>query len=135
MSTGIFGLQTTISNSVRISGIGVHSGKPATIVLQPGEADQGILFERYENGKRISSFKAVADNVGPTALCTVLGLQNHCERWIRLECSGGDCFRFDETVQTISRDQLCPLFSFFLGFAAGSTIGTSGPAPPSRRRC
>ncbi|AQZ51809.1 MULTISPECIES: UDP-3-O-acyl-N-acetylglucosamine deacetylase [Martelella] len=80
MSTGIFGLQTTISNSVRISGIGVHSGKPATIVLQPGEADQGILFERYENGKRISSFKAVADNVGPTALCTVLG--THPGEWI-----------------------------------------------------
>ncbi|WP_183486168.1 UDP-3-O-acyl-N-acetylglucosamine deacetylase [Martelella radicis] len=80
MSAGFFGLQTTVAKSVRISGIGVHSGKPATITLKPAEADHGIVFERYEGGKRISSFKAVSDNVGPTALCTVLG--EHPGEWI-----------------------------------------------------
>ena len=80
MSSRFFGLQTTISKSVKISGIGVHSGKPATIDIEPAEADHGIVFERVESGRRVSSFKAVSDNVGPTALCTVLG--EHPGEWV-----------------------------------------------------
>ncbi|PRX11678.1 UNVERIFIED_ORG: UDP-3-O-[3-hydroxymyristoyl] N-acetylglucosamine deacetylase [Martelella mediterranea] len=80
MSAGFFGLQTTVAKPVTVSGIGVHSGKPATMTFRPADADHGIVFERYADGRRISAFKAVSDNVGPTALCTVLG--EHPGEWI-----------------------------------------------------
>ncbi|AJY47170.1 UDP-3-O-acyl-N-acetylglucosamine deacetylase [Martelella endophytica] len=80
MSAGYFGLQTTIAGTVRTAGIGVHSGKPVSMELQPAAADHGIVFERYENGRLIASYKAVSDNVGPTALCTVLG--DNPARWV-----------------------------------------------------
>lgn len=80
MLAGFFGAQTTISKAVRVEGIGVHSGEPVAIVMQPAEADTGIVFERFHNGKKLSSFQAVSDNVGPTALCTVLG--EHPGEWI-----------------------------------------------------
>ncbi|TCT43159.1 UDP-3-O-acyl-N-acetylglucosamine deacetylase [Martelella mediterranea] len=80
MLAGFFGLQTTISSTVRVEGIGVHSGRPAAITFQPAEANTGIVFERYQDGQRISAYKAVTENVGPTALCTVLG--DRPETWV-----------------------------------------------------
>ena len=40
------GRQTTIRNRVSISGFGVHSNAPASVVLHPADADSGIVFLR-----------------------------------------------------------------------------------------
>ena len=40
------GKQTTLRQQTAISGIGVHSGLPATLTILPAEADTGIVFVR-----------------------------------------------------------------------------------------
>lgn len=67
-----FGKQTTLSESVEFSGAGVHSGKPATIVLHPAEADRGIVFIRTD-GEEVE-IAARHDNVVATELCTMIGI-------------------------------------------------------------
>lgn len=67
-----YGKQTTLGESVRFSGIGVHSGKPATIVLHPAEADRGIVFVRTD-GEEVE-IAARHDNVVATELCTMIGI-------------------------------------------------------------
>jgi UDP-3-O-[3-hydroxymyristoyl] N-acetylglucosamine deacetylase len=67
-----FGKQTTIGESVRFSGVGVHSGKPATIVLHPADADRGIVFVRTD-GEEVE-IAALHDNVVATELCTMIGI-------------------------------------------------------------
>ena len=67
-----FGKQTTLSESVQFSGAGVHSGKPATIVLHPAEADRGIVFVRTD-GEEVE-IAARHDNVVATELCTMIGI-------------------------------------------------------------
>lgn len=67
-----YGKQTTISESVRFSGAGVHSGKPATIVLHPAEADRGIVFV-LADGEELE-IAARYDNVVATELCTMIGI-------------------------------------------------------------
>lgn len=47
MTSGLdmqFERQTTLRNRAFASGIGIHSNAPATIILNPAEADTGILF-------------------------------------------------------------------------------------------
>ena len=68
-----FGKQTTLSDSVRLSGVGVHSGKPATIVLHPAAADTGIVFVRTDEAGREVEIPARFDRVMATELCTVIG--------------------------------------------------------------
>ncbi|WP_237155369.1 UDP-3-O-acyl-N-acetylglucosamine deacetylase [Oryzibacter oryziterrae] len=71
----ILGKQTTIARTTRYSGIGVHSGKPATIVLHPAEADRGVVFVRtLDNGKDIE-IPALHTHVVATELCTVIGAE------------------------------------------------------------
>ena len=41
-------LQATITRSVTYTGIGLHSGKPVTITLQPAPVDTGIVFARVD---------------------------------------------------------------------------------------
>ena len=40
------GKQTTLRQQTAVSGIGVHSGLPATLTMLPAEADTGIVFVR-----------------------------------------------------------------------------------------
>ena len=40
------GRQTTLREQVAVSGIGVHSGWPATVKLHPARIDTGIVFVR-----------------------------------------------------------------------------------------
>jgi UDP-3-O-[3-hydroxymyristoyl] N-acetylglucosamine deacetylase len=44
--------QHTIARAVSLSGIGVHSGAPATLTFAPTAVDSGIVFERPEGGVR-----------------------------------------------------------------------------------
>jgi UDP-3-O-[3-hydroxymyristoyl] N-acetylglucosamine deacetylase len=64
--------QRTISKSVEITGIGLHSGKKVTLKLSPAEADTGVVFIRSD----IPNFKpvrATATTVGATENNTTLG--------------------------------------------------------------
>lgn len=73
MATGLLGFQTTIADSVTLSGIGVHSGAQVSITFHPAEADAGIVFQRVHDDRTVTELKAVSSQVGNTDLCTVLG--------------------------------------------------------------
>ena len=40
--------QTTIAKKVELTGIGLHKAKPVRMVLEPLEADMGIVFYRRD---------------------------------------------------------------------------------------
>jgi UDP-3-O-[3-hydroxymyristoyl] N-acetylglucosamine deacetylase len=68
------GKQTTLRHQAAISGIGVHSGLPATLTILPAEADTGIVFVRCGVGgdpdrEVRANFRAVT----ATEFQTVLG--------------------------------------------------------------
>jgi UDP-3-O-[3-hydroxymyristoyl] N-acetylglucosamine deacetylase len=66
--------QRTLKQRVSLSGIGVHSGQPASETLCPAEPDSGVSFLRTNvPGAPDIEIRAVASHVGSTELCTVLG--------------------------------------------------------------
>ncbi|WP_027722187.1 UDP-3-O-acyl-N-acetylglucosamine deacetylase [Maridesulfovibrio zosterae] len=65
-------LQTTIHNTVRCKGIGLHSGKQVEIVLRPAAEDTGILFSLH-TGSGSSFITPNPDLVVATGLATTLG--------------------------------------------------------------
>lgn len=62
--------QRTVGKRVSCTGVGLHSGKPATLTLAPAAADAGITFVRRDLGVEIP---ARADRVVDTTLSTSLG--------------------------------------------------------------
>ena len=64
--------QRTIKNQISLSGVGLHSGKPAKVTLKPASAHQGILFLRTDlpSSKPI---EAHFQNVVNTQLATTIG--------------------------------------------------------------
>jgi UDP-3-O-[3-hydroxymyristoyl] N-acetylglucosamine deacetylase len=71
-----FSRQTTLRLPVSVTGIGVHSGQPATLTLSPADANTGIVFIRtgLESGDREISARHEA--VIATDFATVLGDRN-----------------------------------------------------------
>lgn len=69
-----FDRQTTLRAPVTLTGIGVHSGAPATICLKPSSANSGIVFLRQglENAPA-QLIHAKHTKVSATELCTVIG--------------------------------------------------------------
>jgi UDP-3-O-[3-hydroxymyristoyl] N-acetylglucosamine deacetylase len=66
--------QTTLGDSITVSGIGVHSGQPAKLTLLPGKANTGIVFVRC--GSAIRPDRRIQANVAAvtaTEFQTVLG--------------------------------------------------------------
>ncbi|WP_246731716.1 UDP-3-O-acyl-N-acetylglucosamine deacetylase [Methylocapsa sp. S129] len=74
MSLNKLGRQTTIRDRVTISGFGVHSNAPVSLILHPADANSGIVFLRtgLSNGRE-RLIEAKWSNVSQTELCTVLG--------------------------------------------------------------
>jgi len=66
-------LQSTIGDSVRVVGIGVHSGARVSLSLHPADPDTGIVFVRtgLEGGE--VEIPAAWHNVSATDLCTMVG--------------------------------------------------------------
>lgn len=62
--------QLTIAKSVKGVGIGLHKGEPIEIILEPLEANEGIVFYRSDLDV---SYKAEPSNVINTKLATVIG--------------------------------------------------------------
>jgi UDP-3-O-[3-hydroxymyristoyl] N-acetylglucosamine deacetylase len=68
------GKQTTLRSPASASGIGVHSGLPATLTILPAEADTGIVFMRCgELGEPDREVRADFRAVTATEFATVLG--------------------------------------------------------------
>jgi UDP-3-O-[3-hydroxymyristoyl] N-acetylglucosamine deacetylase len=64
--------QTTLRDQVSVSGVGVHSGLPATLTLHPADANTGIVFTRSDcdcTREVLADYRAVT----ATELATVLG--------------------------------------------------------------
>src|SRR3954469_2569690 len=68
------GRQTTLRRQTAVSGIGVHSGSPATLTMLPAEADTGIVFIRCgADGQPDREIVANVRAVTATEFATVLG--------------------------------------------------------------
>ena len=63
--------QQTLKNTVRATGVGIHSGQKVFITLCPAPVDTGIVFRRVDY-KRPVPIKAMAVNVGETSMSTTL---------------------------------------------------------------
>jgi UDP-3-O-[3-hydroxymyristoyl] N-acetylglucosamine deacetylase len=64
-------MQTTVRSTIRLSGIGLHSGRPARIAIRPAPAHHGIWFRRTDidgNGMVPARY----DSVVASPLCTLL---------------------------------------------------------------
>ncbi len=66
-------MQNTLKKDVFISGIGLHSGIEAALVLRAAPADSGIVFVRTDVTDRDNKIAARWDNVRDSRLCTVIG--------------------------------------------------------------
>ncbi|KAA3640502.1 MAG: UDP-3-O-acyl-N-acetylglucosamine deacetylase [Proteobacteria bacterium] len=63
--------QQTLKNTVRATGVGIHSGQKVFITLQPAPVNTGIVFRRVDY-KRPVAIKSNALNVGETSMSTTL---------------------------------------------------------------
>jgi len=63
--------QKTLNNSVKATGIGLHSGKKIFMTIHPASVDKGILFRRMDL-PHTPMIKACPENVGNTRLSTTL---------------------------------------------------------------
>lgn len=69
-------LQRTIKKEVTFQGIGLHTGKYATVKLKPASRDTGIVFYRVDKGAII---RANIASVVDTAFATTIGFVNGSE--------------------------------------------------------
>ena len=63
--------QRTLKNSIRASGVGLHTGKKVLMTLRPAAPDTGIVFRRVDLPVPVD-IPAHAENVGETTLGTTL---------------------------------------------------------------
>lgn len=67
--------QRTLKNTIRATGIGLHSGKKVYLTLKPAAVDTGIVFCRTDL-EPVVEIPARAENVGETTLSTTLMKNN-----------------------------------------------------------
>src|SRR5260370_12052502 len=63
--------QRTLKNSIRATGVGLHTGKKVLMTLRPALPDTGIVFRRTDLDVPVD-IKARAENVGDTMMGTTL---------------------------------------------------------------
>lgn len=63
--------QRTLKNSIRATGVGLHTGKKIFLTLRPAAANTGVIFRRVDLEDPIE-IKATPNNVGDTSLSTSL---------------------------------------------------------------
>ena len=59
--------QRTIKNTIKATGIGLHTGKKITLTLIPASAGTGVIFTRTDTKPKVE-IKACPENVGDTTL-------------------------------------------------------------------
>lgn len=62
--------QSTIQRPATVSGVGVHSGKPATLTIRPAPEGKGVVFVRSDVTDRAAEIPALATKVTTTELGT-----------------------------------------------------------------
>ena len=67
--------QKTISKSITLSGIGIHSGKEVNLKILPGLPNSGIVFKRTDL-KKNNYVYPLYNNVVETTLCTTISNHN-----------------------------------------------------------
>ena len=65
-------VQTTLKSAVTLTGGGLHSGKPASVVIRPASAEHGIWFKRTDLSLGDRLIPARYDVVLQSPLCTKL---------------------------------------------------------------
>ena len=68
--------QTTLAGEVALTGVGVHSGAPASIILHPADAETGLRFLLTRGDEIVADIPADFRAVANATLCTVLGSSN-----------------------------------------------------------
>lgn len=68
---GCVGMQTTLKTAVTLIGTGLHSGRPARLVINPA-TEGGIRFRRVDVTDRDNIIPALYDRVTDTRLCTLI---------------------------------------------------------------
>jgi len=63
--------QRTLKNSIRATGVGLHTGEKIFITLRPAAPDTGVIFRRVDLDEPVE-IKATPLNVGDTSLSTTL---------------------------------------------------------------
>ncbi len=63
--------QRTLKNTIRATGVGLHSGNKVYLTLHPAEASTGIKFRRVDLDQPLT-IDAIPENVGETMLSTTL---------------------------------------------------------------
>jgi len=63
--------QRTLKNTIRATGVGLHTGRKVLMALRPGPANSGIVFRRTDLDESVD-IHATAENVGETTLGTTL---------------------------------------------------------------
>ena len=63
--------QRTLSNVIRATGVGLHSGEKVYLTLRPAAPNSGIVFRRIDLAQPVE-IPARVENVGETHLCTTL---------------------------------------------------------------
>jgi UDP-3-O-[3-hydroxymyristoyl] N-acetylglucosamine deacetylase len=66
-------VQNTVTSAIRFTGVGLHSGKPATVTVLPACPDHGIWFKRTDVHLGNRMIPARWDAVIRSPLCTKLG--------------------------------------------------------------
>ncbi|HUH38971.1 MAG TPA: UDP-3-O-acyl-N-acetylglucosamine deacetylase [Spongiibacteraceae bacterium] len=63
--------QRTLRNTIRATGVGLHTGEKVYLTLKPAPVDTGIVFRRVDLDPPVE-IPARAENVGDTTFCTTL---------------------------------------------------------------
>ncbi|WP_018954232.1 UDP-3-O-acyl-N-acetylglucosamine deacetylase [Thioalkalivibrio sulfidiphilus] len=63
--------QRTLKNTIRATGVGLHTGEKVYVMLRPAPVDTGVVFRRMDLEPPVE-IKASPDNVGDTRLSTTL---------------------------------------------------------------
>ncbi|WP_027350870.1 UDP-3-O-acyl-N-acetylglucosamine deacetylase [Halotalea alkalilenta] len=65
--------QRTLQNTIRATGVGLHSGKKVYLTLRPAPVDKGIVFVRTDLSPAVE-IPAHPENVHDTMMCTVVAI-------------------------------------------------------------
>ncbi|HDY82968.1 MAG TPA: UDP-3-O-[3-hydroxymyristoyl] N-acetylglucosamine deacetylase, partial [Halieaceae bacterium] len=63
--------QRTLRNTIKVTGVGLHTGEEVYLTLHPAPVDTGIVFRRVDLDP-VVEIPARAENVGDTTLSTCL---------------------------------------------------------------
>ncbi|MFB6345985.1 MAG: UDP-3-O-acyl-N-acetylglucosamine deacetylase [bacterium] len=72
MKTDYYKSRRTLSESVKLDGLGLHSGESTSVELIPAEAGEGLVFERIDCNPSVT-IEADADSIVDTERNTVIG--------------------------------------------------------------